>query len=75
MEKEFIFIYAKGHEIQALTLTESNKQHQKLYDNGWTHTNTLDACSWVEFLHNRCDSIANEVKSLSKTTISNGKDN
>ena len=66
MEQTFIFIYAKGHEIKVLNMYESKRLDSELKSDGWKHTSTLDACTYIQYLHNNCDNIRKEIKSLSK---------
>jgi hypothetical protein len=68
MEKLFVFIYAKGNEIKALNIDESKRNDAELKSDGWKHTQTLDVCTWIQFLHNDCedDDLIYEVKSLSE---------
>lgn len=63
----FIFIYAKENKIKVINLTESNL-HNGLIAEGWVHTQTLDACGYIQFLHNDCKEVdlIDEIKSLSK---------
>lgn len=64
----YVFIYAKGKEIKALNIHDAKKLNMALVIEGWKHTQTLDACTWIQFLHNDCKDInlLDEVKSLSK---------
>lgn len=66
MEQVFVFIYAKGYEIKVLNVEESKRLDSELKSEGWKHTATLDACTFIQYLHNDCDSIRKEVKNLSK---------
>ena len=66
MEQVFIFIYAKGYEIKVLNIEESKRLDAELKSDGWKHTQTLDACIFIQYLHNNCDNIRKEIKSLSK---------
>jgi hypothetical protein len=68
MDKIFVFIYAKGKEIKVLNIEESKRLNVELKSNGWKHTQTLDACVWIQYLHNNCEGVDlfDEVKSLSK---------
>ena len=70
MEQVFVFIYAKGKEIKVLNIEESKRLDVKLKSDGWKHTQTLDACVWIQYLHNNCKDVYlfNEVKSLSKVS-------
>jgi len=66
MSESFVFIYAKKKKIKALSLSESEKKHDSLIAEGWRHTQTLDACVWIEFLCNLCEDvdIINEINEL-----------
>ena len=66
MEQVFIFIYAKGYEIKVLNIEESKRLDAELKSDGWKHAQTLDACIFIQYLHNNCDNIRKEIKSLSK---------
>lgn len=66
----FVFVYAKGFEIKVLNIEESKRLDTDLKSDGWKHTATLDACTFIQFLHNDCDNIREEVKSLSKVAVS-----
>ena len=62
-----IFVYAKDNIIKCLDLQESLKSGRNLVNDGWTHTHTLDACAFLEYIHNQKTDIVKEIKSLSKT--------
>ena len=68
MKQVFVFIYAKDKVIKALNIEESKWLNDSLISEGWKHTQTLDACVWIQYLHNDCEDVYlfNEVKSLSK---------
>ena len=66
MEQTFVFVYAKGYEIKVLNLGESKMLDAKLKSEGWKHTSTLNACTFIQYLHNDCDNITKEIKNLSK---------
>ena len=68
MEQVFVFIYAKDKEIKVLNIEESKRLNDSLISEGWKHTHTLDACGWIQYLHNDCEDVDlfDEVKSLSK---------
>ncbi len=42
-----------------------------MLDDGWVHTQTVDACVYIQFLHNKCEDVdmIDEIKSLSKRTV------
>jgi hypothetical protein len=68
MEQVFVFIYAKNKEIKVLNIEESKRLNDDLLKDGWKHTQTLDACAWIQYLHNDCEDVDlfEEVKFLSK---------
>jgi hypothetical protein len=66
----FVFVYAKGFKIKVLNIEESKRLDTDLKSDGWKHTATLDACTFIQFLHNDCDNIRKKVKSLSKVAVS-----
>jgi len=68
MEQVFVFIYAKDKEIKVLNIEEAKRLNDSLISEGWKHTHTLDACGWIQYLHNDCEDVDlfDEVKSLSK---------
>lgn len=63
----FVFIYAKDKEIKALNIEDSKRLNDSLIKDGWKHTQTLDACVWIQYLYNDCEDVDlfDEVKSLS----------
>jgi hypothetical protein len=75
MENGYVFLYAKGKEIKALNLEESLRLSDSLLKDGWNHTQTLDAYTYIQYLHNDCEDeeILNEIKSLSKPLNMNKK--
>lgn len=64
MEKVFIFIYAKENEIKALNIEESKRLNDFLIKEGWKHTQTLDACVWIQYLCNECEDLGDEIMSM-----------
>lgn len=67
-QQVFVFVYAKGPKIKVLGLEDSKNQHNDLVVDGWKHTHTLDACLFIQFLHNKCDNIVEEVMGLKKVS-------
>lgn len=67
MKEAFVFIYARDNEIKALNIEESQKFGKSLKKDGWIHTQTLDACTWIQYLHNDCkeQDLLNEIMALS----------
>jgi len=70
MKQTFIFVYAKELEIKVLDIEETKKLHLTLLNEGWVHTNTLDACLYIQHLHNECKNVdlIKEIRSLTKLT-------
>ena len=64
----FVFVYSKNDMIKVIGLEDATESHNDLINNGWVHTQTIDACKWIEFLHNSCNEykIFNEIESISK---------
>jgi hypothetical protein len=62
----FVFVYAKDGKIKALNIAESKRLHDELISDEWIHTKTLDACIYLQYLHNECDNedISDEIMSL-----------
>ncbi len=54
MEQAFVFIYAKDGKIKAITLEDSLRFQDRLLKGGWVHTQTMDACRYLQYLHNEC---------------------
>ena len=61
-----VLVYAKDSEIKVFSIENSKLLHNKLISEGWVHTQTLDACIFIEYLHNHCDEtdLIEEVYSL-----------
>jgi hypothetical protein len=58
-----VFIYARDGKIKALPM-EPATDHLRLLHDGWSHTTTLDACTFIEYLCNVSDEIVNDIYSL-----------
>jgi hypothetical protein len=69
--ERFIFIYAKDGKIKALTHSQALEKENKLKDDAWSHTATLDVTTFLQYLHNDCEKedLLNEVKSLSTSSL------
>lgn len=39
---------------------------KELLKDGWAHTKTLDAFFYIQYLHNDCEDIEGDIKSLSE---------
>lgn len=52
--EEVIFVYAKDEQIKCYTLSEAKNIESGLLEDGWVHTRTLNACTFLEYLHNEC---------------------
>lgn len=46
----------------------SIKNHKALLSKGWVHIQTINACLWIEWLHNEfeIEGILDQIESLSK---------
>jgi hypothetical protein len=68
MEEAFVFVYTKDGKIKVLNIEEAKRLQYELVKGGWVHTQTLDACVYIQYLHNDCEEIdlIDEMKSLTK---------
>lgn len=66
MTDAVVFIYAKNGKIKALDIEQTKKLWAELAKDGWIHTQTLDTCAWIQYLHNDCNEVdlMNEIESL-----------
>lgn len=64
-EPLFVFVYAKEKNIKVLSFTDAKLCHYDLLKDGWIRTKTLDACKYLEFLHNELVSRSREIDKLS----------
>ena len=63
----FIFVYSKDGKIKVLGLDQSKKEHKEFIREGWKHTQTLDVCTYIEYLYGLPKSVlVDEIKSLSE---------
>jgi len=67
----FIFVYAKDGKIKVLNIDTAIKIREELINNGWVHTKTLDACVYLQYLHNNCEEVdlIDEITSLIKKDV------
>ena len=68
MEQSFVFVYTKDGKIRCLSLDGTRKTQDKLQKEGWKHVQTLDACTFLDYLYNKCDDTEKiiELKQLVK---------
>jgi hypothetical protein len=68
MMGDTIFIYAKEGKITALNIEEAKKRNDQLLKDGYIHTQTLDICCWLQYIHNDCEEVdlLEEIKTLTK---------
>ena len=68
MEEVIIFVYAKDGKIKVLGIDSVLRLEEELLKDGWVHTQTLNACVFLQYLHNFCDAedLVDEMKSLTK---------
>ena len=66
MEKLFVFVFTKDRKIKALNTEDNKRLRYELIKDGWVHTQILDACAYIEYLHNDCKEVnlIDEIKSL-----------
>lgn len=64
-EEQFVFVYAKDGKIKALIFKEAKSRHDELISDGWVHTETIDACRYIQYLHNDCEEVIDEIMKLS----------
>jgi hypothetical protein len=50
-----VFIYIKDGKIQVLDIDTAKAQNEEMLKNGWEHASTLNACVFLEYLHNDCE--------------------
>ncbi len=67
----FVFVYAKNGKIKVLNIDSSIKNNNELINDGWVHTKTLDACVYLQYLHNNCEEVdlIYEITSLIKKDV------
>ena len=68
MGQTFVFVYAKDGKIKALNIDEAKRLQDELTKDGWMHTQTLNACVYIQYLHNDCEAVdlIDEMQSLTK---------
>ena len=66
MEQVFIIIYARDGKIKAISLEDSIRLKESLIKYGWVHTQTIDVCRYLQYLHNNCDDgdLIKEIRGL-----------
>ena len=52
MTETVVFVYIKDDKIRCLGLDQSEAEGDSLIAEGWKHIATLDACRFIEHLHN-----------------------
>lgn len=51
MTNSILFIYSKNGNLKALKFDEAiHDDHEKLLENGWKHTNTIDSATFLQDL-------------------------
>ena len=62
-----VFVYAKDNKIAVLDLeTAMNGKEEKLLNEGYIHTATLDPCRFIEYLCNDSKNVTVDVRCLLK---------
>lgn len=63
----FVFIYSKGGKIKCLDSEAAFHNERNLISEGWAHTHTINAATFIQYLHTLPDEeILREVKELNK---------
>ena len=62
------FVFHKNNKIKVLNREEAVELHENLLNNGWVHTATINAGSFIENLFNECEEeeIIDKINSFSK---------
>ena len=54
--RAIVYVFAKDNEIMVLDTINARALHAHLIEGGWKHTQTIDACLYIENLYNkRCE--------------------
>jgi hypothetical protein len=66
MNTSIIFVYKKDDKIKVLDLNRSPFEHEKMKNEGYKHTATLDVCMFIENLYNEVpdEEIIKSIKSI-----------
>ena len=48
-EPVIVFIFSDGKNIKSLGTNDARKEEQKLLEDGWKHTDTIDICTFIEY--------------------------
>jgi hypothetical protein len=62
-----LFIYHKDNKIKALALEAAKWEGQRLKNEGWNHTATIHAGTFIEHIYNNLESsdeLSQEIKEL-----------
>lgn len=67
MDCIYVIVYSKDNTIKVLSVEKAKLMNESLINDGWEHTNTLDVCMYLQYLHNHCEDIEiiENIKSLS----------
>ena len=68
LNRGIVFVYHKDNNIKVLELDNAVKDGETLLKKGYTHTTTLDPCTFIEYLFNKCNDKERikTIKDLSK---------
>ena len=47
-----VYVYSKNGKIKVINHDDSFNKHLEMLNKGWTHAQTIDACIYLEYLHN-----------------------
>ena len=51
--RTIVYVYAKDGKIMVLDTENSKALHPHLIEGGWKHTQTIDACLFIEKFYNK----------------------
>ena len=61
MEQVVVFVYSRDKKVKVLNIEEAKILNDSLINEGWKHTQTLNACAWIQYLCNDCEDLRDEV--------------
>ncbi len=64
MNNATVFIYAKEGKIKVLSTEDARTHDEMLKRNEWVHTATINACKFIEYLHNDCEDVIAGIAEL-----------
>jgi hypothetical protein len=64
--ENIVFVYLKDGKIKTLDIGHGKSEHEKMINDGWGHTATVNACDFIEQLFNDVPEteLKNSIQSL-----------